>query len=256
MKAVVIYKHGDLGCVRIEDVAEPKLCNNDVLVEVRCAALNHLDIWVRKGRPGFELEKPHILGSDASGVIIEIGQDVHGVDIGDEVVLNPGLSCGCCEFCLRGEQSQCNSFGIIGMTRPGTFAEKIAVPFYNLCPKPSSMGFDEAAALPLAYQTAWRMLMTRAALQASEIILIHGIGGGVALAALQLAKLSGARAIVTSSSEEKLNKAKKLGADYVLNYKTTTNIANVVQDITEMRGVDVVVDTVGGFNLGYRLFCS
>jgi len=245
MKAAVIDKHGGLECVRFENVAEPTANENEVILDVRSAALNHLDIWVRKGRPGLKVEMPHILGSDAAGVIVEVGSKVHGVSIGDEVILNPGLGCGCCENCYRGQQSQCTSFGIVGMTRPGTFAEKVAVPFYNVRPKPSYLDFDQAAALPLAYQTAWRMLMSRAKLKAGETVLIHGIGGGVALAGLQLAKIAGAEVIVTSSSDDKLSRARIIGADYTINYKTVDNLVQSIKDITHGRGVDIVFDTVG-----------
>ncbi|MHC4487224.1 MAG: zinc-binding dehydrogenase, partial [Planctomycetota bacterium] len=167
------------------------------------------------------------------------------VNIGDEVILNPGLSCGSCEYCRRGEQSECISFGIVGMTRPGTFAERVAVPFYNVSPKPSHLNFDEAAALALAYQTAWRMLITRAELKASETVLIHGVGGGVALAALQLAKLAGAEVIVTSSSDEKLSRARAIGADHTINYEAVSDVAQCLRDITSGRGVDIIIDTVG-----------
>ncbi|UCC96933.1 MAG: zinc-binding dehydrogenase [Phycisphaerales bacterium] len=245
MKAAVIHEHGGLDCVKIEQVPEPKAGAGEVVLEVRSAALNHLDIWVRKGRPGLELKMPHVLGSDAAGVVVELGSGTHGVSIGDEVVLNPGLSCGRCESCLRGRQSECLSFSIVGAGRPGTFAEKVAVPACNVFPKPPHLNFDEAAALPLAYQTAWRMLMARAALKPGETVLIHGIGGGVALAALQLAKLAGAEVIVTSSSDEKLSRAAGLGADHSVNYKSVDNVAETVKDITAGRGVDVVIDAVG-----------
>jgi len=245
MRAAVIHEHGGLDCVGVEEIPEPKAGAGEVVLEVRSAALNHLDIWVRKGRPGITLKMPHVLGSDGAGVIAELGSGTHGVKVGDEVILNPGLSCGFCESCRRGQQSECTSFSIVGAGRPGTFAEKVAVPFYNVFPKPAHLNFDEAAALPLVYQTAWRMLMTRAALKPGETVLIHGIGGGVALAALQLAKLAGAEVIVTSSSDEKLAKAAGFGADYTINYKTVENVATVVKDITKGRGVDVVIDAVG-----------
>ncbi|MHC4682594.1 MAG: zinc-binding dehydrogenase [Planctomycetota bacterium] len=215
------------------------------MLAVRSAALNHLDIWVRKGRPGLEFKMPHILGSDGAGVVVEAGSGTHGVSVGNEVVLNPGLSCGCCESCLRGQQSECISFSIVGAGRPGTFAEKVAVPSCNVLPKPAHLNFDEAAALPLAYQTAWRMLMTRARLRPGETVLIHGVGGGVALAALQLAKLAGAEVIVTSSSDEKLARAAGLGAAQAVNYKNTDNVAAKVKQITAGRGVDVVIDAIG-----------
>ena len=245
MKAAVIHSHGGLDAVKVEDIAEPKAGDNDVILQVRSAALNHLDIWVRNGGRGPAMEMPHILGSDAAGIVVAIGSKVQGINIGDEVIINPGLYCWCCEHCISGQHSQCESFGIVGLSRPGTFAEKVAVPFYTIWPKPSHLDFNEAAALPLAYVTAWRMLFTRAKLMPGETILIHGIGGGVALAALQFAKLSGAEAIVTSSSDEKLAKAKKLGADHTINYKTAGDVAKTVQDITKGRGVDIVFDTVG-----------
>jgi NADPH:quinone reductase-like Zn-dependent oxidoreductase len=244
MKAAVIYEHGGLDRVKVEEIPEPTPAENEVLLQVRSAALNHLDIWIRNGRPGTELKGPHVLGSDAAGIILDKGAGMHGLKIGDEVILNPGLSCGSCEQCRAGEQSQCASFGIVGMTRPGTFAEKVAVPFCNLWPKPPHLSFNEAAALPLAYQTAWRMLISRAKLKAGEIVLIHGIGGGVALAAVQLAKLTGAEVIATSSSEQKLAKAAQIGADHTVNYKTV-DVVEKIKDITHGRGVDIAFDTVG-----------
>jgi NADPH:quinone reductase-like Zn-dependent oxidoreductase len=245
MRAAVIHKHGGLECLSIEDVPGPQPGENDVILEVHSAALNHLDIWVRQGRPGLELSMAHILGSDAAGVVVDKGPNTRGVNIGDEVILNPALSCGCCEYCRRGQQSECVSFGIVGVVRPGTFAEKVAVPFYNVWSKPAHLNFDEAAALSLAFQTAWRMLMTRGRLTAGQTVLIHGIGGGVALACLQLAKLAGAEVIVTFSSKDKLTRAEKMGADHVVNYTTTNDVAQAVKDMTRGRGVDIVVDTVG-----------
>ena len=245
MKAAVIKKHGGPEVVSVEDVQEPVAQDGEVVVHVRSAALNHLDIWVRNGRGSQELTKPHILGSDASGVIIAKGNDVNGVKEGDEVVINPGLSCGKCEFCRRGQQSECVSFGLVGMARDGTFAEKVAVPIHNIWSKPAHLDFDEAAALPLAYVTAWRMLMTRAKPKPSDTILIHGIGGGVASACLIFAKIMNVEVIATSSSHEKLEKAKKLGLDYGINYRTTPDVAEVVNELTSGRGVDIVVDAVG-----------
>jgi NADPH:quinone reductase-like Zn-dependent oxidoreductase len=245
MKAAMMQEHGGVDCVTIGEMTDPKAGEGEVVLEIRSAALNHLDIWVRKGRPGIQMSMPHVLGSDGAGVIVEVGPKTHGVNIGDEVILNPGLSCGYCESCGRGQQSECMSFGIVGMSRPGTFAEKVAVPFQNVYPKPAHLSFDEAAALPLAYQTAWRMLMTRAGLRTGETVLIHGIGGGVALAGLQLAKLAGGGVIVTSSSDEKLSRAKAIGADDIINYRTVEDLTGIVKDITKGRGVDVVIDTVG-----------
>ncbi len=244
MQAAVIYSHGELDRIKIEDIAPPQPACGEVLLRVRSAGLNHLDIWVRKGRKGVFLSMPHILGCDAAGVVEALGPDVGGVKVGDEVILNPGLSCGRCEYCRRGQQSLCTSFGIVGLSRPGTFAEYAAVPAKNLCPKPPHLTFDEAGAFVLSFVTAWRMLMTRAQLKPGQTLLIHGIGGGVALSALKLARLAGAEVIVTSSSDEKLARAKEIGADHTIDYKAG-DVARTVKEITAGRGVDVVVDTVG-----------
>jgi len=244
MKACVITQHGGPEYVAIRDVQKPAPAEGEVLIQVRAAALNHLDIWVRNGGGRFNLPMPHVLGSDAAGVVAELGKGAWGVRVGDEVVLNPGLSCGVCEFCLRGRHSECPSFAIVGASRCGTFAEFVVAPAVNVLPKPDHLSFEEAAALPLAHVTAWHMLMTRAALQPGETVLIHGVGGGVALAALQIAKMAGAEVIATSSSQEKLARAQKIGADHVVNYKNSDVVA-VVKDLTSGRGVDVVVDTVG-----------
>jgi len=244
MKAIVITENGELDKVKRADIAKPRPGNGEVLIEVKSAALNHLDIWVRKGRRGVTLSMPHVLGSDAAGVVSEIGAGVEGIAVGDEVLVNPGLSCGKCEYCRSGEQSECESFGILGMIRPGIFAEYVVVPAGNVYRKPAHLNFDESAALPLSYVTAWRMLMRRAELKPGQTLLIHGIGGGAALAALQLAKPAGAVVIVTSSSDEKLKRAEQLGADHRINYKIS-DVASAVKDITGGRGVDVVFETVG-----------
>jgi len=244
MKAAVIYEHGELDRIKVEELPEPKPGKNEVILDVKSAGLNHLDIWVRKGRLGLALSMPHILGCDAAGVVVDAGSDVTNVKIGDEVILNPAISCGSCEYCNRGEQSECLSFGIVGMSRPGTFARRVAVPARNVHPKPAFMNFDQAGAFALACLTAWRMLFTKAQIEPGQTIIIHGIGGGVAICALQLAKLVGACVIVTSSSDKKLNGARQIGADYTINYKTT-NVADSVKDLTSGRGVDVVIDTVG-----------
>lgn len=245
MKAAVIYENGGLEQVVIDNVPDSPPGNDEVLLELNAAALNHLDIWVRRGRPGLELSFPHVLGSDGAGVVVAVGRGVSTVRVDDEVVINPGLSCGHCAYCLRGEQSECINFGIIGMNGPGTFAERITVPAANVYPKPEYLSWEEAAAFPLAYVTAWRMLMSRARLRPGETVLIHGIGGGVALAALQLAELAGARTIVTSASNDKLLRAKELGADHTINYATSEDVAVEVRHITNGLGVDVIVDAVG-----------
>lgn len=245
MKAATIHQHGGLECVQVEEIPEPEPGPGEVLIQVRTAALNHLDIWVRKGNRELDLERPHVLGSDAAGTVAALGPDTHGFREGQEVVVNAGVSCGCCEFCLRGQHSECAAFGLVGMTRPGTFAERVAVPATGVCPKPDHLDPHGAAALPLAHLTAWRMLNGRARLRPGESVLIHGIGGGVALAALQLARLTGAETVVTSSSDAKLDRARELGADHLLNYTRVDELARHVVEAVSGRGVDVVVDTVG-----------
>jgi len=245
MRAIGIREYGGLDCVRLIEVDDPLAGPGEVVVDVRSAALNHLDVWVRTGRPGPDLPMPHVLGSDGAGVIAAVGHGVSGSRVGEEVVIAPGLSCRQCAACRRGEHSECDSFGTIGANRPGTFAERVAIPAYAAHPKPRALSFDQAAALPVAYLTAWRMLVTRAKLLPGESVLVHGIGGGVALAALQIAELIGARVIVTSSSDEKLGKARALGADHAINYGSASDVAAAVRELTGGRGADVVVDTVG-----------
>jgi NADPH:quinone reductase-like Zn-dependent oxidoreductase len=245
MKAAVIREHGGPDVVRVEEFPEPKYADDEVILEVRSAGLNHLDIWVRKGRGGSGPADPHVLGSDAAGVVVAVGSRVRNVSVGDEVILNPGLSCGWCDHCDRGQHSECVSFGIVGMSRQGTFAEQVAVPARNVAPKPSHLSFNEAGAFVLAQLTAWRMLMTRAQLRPGQTVLMHGIGGGVALYALQLAKLAVAKAIVTSSSDDKLSRASEMGADHAINYKDVDDVARCVKDLTSGSGVDIIIDTVG-----------
>jgi len=244
MKAAVISGHGGLDVLRVQDVDGPSPGPGEVILKVLCAGLNHLDIWVCKGRPGASLQMPHVLGADAAGVVMAVGPGVESPEVGEQVILNPGLDCGQCEFCRRGEHSLCVSFGIMGLSRPGTFAEQVAVPAGNCWPRPSHLSDEEAGVLALTYVTAWRMLMTRARLQPGETVLIHGIGGGAAVSALQFAKLVGAEVFVTSSSDDKLARARGLGADHTLNYEKE-NVVTWIQDQTSGRGVDVAVDAVG-----------
>jgi len=239
----------------VGDVPTPVPGHGQALVRVRTAALNHLDLSVLKGRPGLTLHGPHVMGSDAAGVVEALGPGSEGLELkpGLEVVLHPGVGCMRCEFCLRGAHSECPHFRIAGFQLQGTYAELMAVPALNLFAKPAALSWEEAAALPLAHLTAWRMLFERARLQAGETVLIHGIGGGVALAALQLCGLCGATAIVTSSSDEKLKKALLLGAAGILNYRQITDVAARVKEMTGGRGVDVALDTVGAPTLAISM---
>jgi len=245
MMAVTIRAHGgpdQLQCVDVPGPAEPG--PRDVVVSLKAAALNHLDLFVLGGMPGLKLEFPHILGADGAGVVAAVGTEVTALKVGDHVVLNPGLSCRTCATCRAGEHSLCPTYHLLGEHVNGTFAEAIRVPAENAVPIPSRVPWADAAAFPMVFLTAWRMLVTRAALRAGETVLIWGIGGGVALAALQIAKQRGARVLVTSSSDAKLERARALGAHATINH-ATADVPREVRWLTDKRGADVVLDTVG-----------
>lgn len=244
MKAVVIRQHGTLDQVRIEDISTPRVREGEVLVETRAAALNHLDLFVVEGMPGVKQQLPHVLGSDAAGVVRELGAGVEGLQAGDRVMLNPGIWCTKCEFCQAGEQSLCARYGLVGEHGPGVYSEYFAAPARNLVPIPDGVTFEEAAAFSLVNLTAWRMVCTRGRLKPGEDVFIHGIGGGVATAALAVAKLSGARIWVSSSSPEKLEQARRLGADFCYDY-TQCDVAREVYRKTNRRGIDLVVEGPG-----------
>jgi NADPH:quinone reductase-like Zn-dependent oxidoreductase len=203
-----------------------------------------LDLFVRQGIPTLKLTLPHILGADGAGHIAELGSDVTDLEVGDRVVLNPGITCGRCEYCLKGEDSLCIEYKILGEHLPGTYAERVAVPAKNALKIPTDMPFETAAAAPLAFMTAWRMLVTRAAVRPGEDVLILGAGAGISTASIQIAKLAGCTVFVTSSSDEKLQRAKELGADVLVNYKAVP-WSKAIWELTGRRGVDVIVDHVG-----------
>jgi NADPH:quinone reductase-like Zn-dependent oxidoreductase len=245
MLAVTIRSHGGSNAVLIEEILRPKVEGpDDVVVSLKAAALNHLDLFVLGGMPGLSPSFPHVLGADGSGVVEAVGSAVTRVKPGDRVLLDPGVSCQSCEFCLAGEHSLCTSYRLLGEHLPGTFAEAVRVPQWNVYPVPDGVSWAEAAAYPLVHLTAWRMLVTRAAVRPGEIVLIWGIGGGVALAALKIAKLLGAVVIVTSSSDDKLERARALGADAALNHGSA-DVPKEVRKLTGGRGAAVVVDSVG-----------
>jgi len=246
MKAVFLTAHGGNDVISFGERPDPVPDAGEVLVRLEAAALNGLDVFVRNGIPGVPVAFPHVPGADGTGVVEALGAGVKGPAPGSRVVLQPGLSCGTCEFCLAGERSLCVSFRILGEHVPGTFAQKIAVPRANVYPAPGRLSPEKAAAFPLVGLTAWRMLVTRAALRPGETVLVHGIGGGVSTMAVQIAKLCGAsRVFVTSSSKEKLEKARQLGADETIDYRAA-DVGKAIRELTNKRGVDVVVDSVGG----------
>jgi NADPH:quinone reductase-like Zn-dependent oxidoreductase len=246
VRALTISSHGGLDVLELrDDLPVPELRGaSDVRVRVRAVALNHLDLFMLGGLPGITIKPPWPLASDACGVIDAVGPDVTSVAVGDYVVINPGLSDRTCEYCREGEQPLCPRFGILGEHFPGTAAEYVVVPAVNVRSIPTTIGDDVAAAFTLATLTAWRMVVSRARVQAGEDVLIWGISGGVALAALQICKQIGARVWAVSGSDEKLGRARALGADVLLN-RNTVDIGRIVRERTGKRGVDVVVDNVG-----------
>lgn len=242
MKAVIFHEHGGPEVLRYEEVPDPQPGPGEVLVRVKATSVNFLDIWVRRGIPGIKL--PHIAGSDVAGVIEQVGEGVTEVKPGQRVVVNPNFSCGKCEYCLQGEDSLCIHYKILGEQVDGGYAELVKVPAKNAIPLPEHVPFEEAAAATLTFMTAWRMLITRGGLRPGEDVLILGAGGGVGTAAVQIAKLVGARVFATASTEEKLERLRELGADVLINYKEV-EFDKEVRRLTEKRGVDMVVDCVG-----------
>ena len=225
-----------------EEIPTPEPGPGEVLVALRAAALNHLDLFVRAGIPGVRL--PHVGGADGAGVVAAQGQGATRYSLGTRVFFDPGLSDGTCRYCAQGEHSLCERFEILGEQRDGTFAQAVVVPEVNCRPIPEGLSFIEAAAFPLVFLTAWRMLVTKARLQAGETVLILGIGGAVSLAALQIARLLSARTVVTSGSDAKLEKARELGAQVLINHQRQ-DFSREVWSLTEKRGVEVVVENVG-----------
>ncbi len=244
MKAVRFHQHGGLDVLKYEDAPEPKIVANEVLVKVKTCALNHLDLWLRQGVASWKLAMPHIVGSDISGEVAEAGSLVTRVKPGDRVLLCPGISCGQCEACAKGLDSACRAYTLFGAGVDGGYAEYVKSPERNVIPIPGDLSFDEAAAVPLVFLTAWHMLMTRAGLKPGEDVLVIGAGSGVGSAAIQVAKLIGARVIAVAGTDAKLEQARRLGADEGINH-ARQSIADEVKRITAKRGVDVVVEHVG-----------
>src|SRR5215470_12923941 len=220
MKAIVFYQHGGPDVLKYTDAPEPPFRANDVLVRIKACALNHLDLWVRRGLPNVQIPLPHIPGSDIAGEVAKIGADVTTVRVGQKVVFAPLVSCGKCPACIADLDNRCRQATNLGCMIDGGCTEFVRAPEVNCLPYPENLKWEEAASIPLAFQTAWHMLVTRAALQPSEDLLILGAGSGVGSAAIQIAKFFGARVIATAGSDEKLAKAKELGADHVINHKT------------------------------------
>ncbi len=244
MKAVRFHEHGGPEVLRYEDVPEPEIHADEVLVRVRACSLNHLDLFVRAGIPGIRYPLPHILGADIAGEVVRTGDRCWRVKPGQRVLLAPDTSCRQCEWCLSGRDNRCAKFAVLGTMVDGGNREYMAAPEWSVIPIPDSLSFVDAAAVPLVYLTAWHMLFGRAALEAGEDVLVLGASSGVGSAAIQIAKLFHCRVIATAGGEAKPAKAAELGADFVIDHYEQ-NIAAEVKRITEKRGVDVVVEHVG-----------
>jgi NADPH:quinone reductase-like Zn-dependent oxidoreductase len=244
MKAIVFHQHGDPSVLRYTDVNEPQLRANGVLVRVRACALNHLDLWVRRGLPGVPIPLPHVPGSDVAGEVASIGSNVDTVQVGQKVVLAPGVTCGKCPACVSGNDNLCPEYTNLGYLLDGGCAEFVRCPDVNCMPYPGELDWAHAAAIPLVFQTTWHMLVHRAHLQPGETVLVLSAGSGVGSAAIQIAKFFGARVIATAGNDEKLEKARQIGADEVIHHGNTP-ISKEVRRLTENRGVDVVFEHVG-----------
>jgi NADPH:quinone reductase-like Zn-dependent oxidoreductase len=245
MKAVIFEQHGGPEVLTLAERPRPEPRADEVLVAVRACALNHLDVFVRRGIPGMTFKLPHILGNDIAGVVAEVGELVNNVKVGDPVLLAPGVSCGACRQCLDGDDNLCRHYDILGHGPDGGYAEFVVAPARNAHPIPEGLDFAQAAAIPLTFLTAWHMLSTRARLKAGEHVLVLAAGSGVGAAAIQIARLLGARVIATASSDAKLEKARGLGAHEVINYEADPEFHKRVRQLTSGQGVEVVVEHVG-----------
>lgn len=245
MKAVVFYEHGDVDKLKYEDMEDtPSPGAHEVKIRVRGCGVNHLDIWVREGLRGPDIPMPHILGSEVTGEIAETGKSALGLKVGQRVMVTPGLSCRRCKHCLSGNDSQCSDFRIMGYQTQGGYAEFVTVSSTNVLPISDVWSFEEWAAIPLVFLTAWHMLLTRGGLRPGEDVLIHAAGSGIGSAAVQIAKFCGARVITTVGSTEKIEKAKNLGADEVINYREQ-DFTETVKELTAGKGVELVFEHIG-----------
>ena len=253
MKAVCFYSHGGPEALQYQDLPTPEPGPEQVLVRLKAAALNQLDLWVRKGWPNIKIEYPHIPGADGAGVVAAVGACVTRWAPDDRVVINSNLGCGTCEYCLAGQDNRCRNWGLLGETRNGTYAEYVLVPEDNLYALPVDFDEHRAAAAALVFHTAWHSLIMRGQLRPGETVLIVGASGGVNTASIQIAKLVGATVFVVGSTTEKLILAESLGADFLIDRSQEADWSRTIYRMTEKRGVDVVVDNVGStFPMSFR----
>lgn len=248
MRAVTLREHGGPEVLRVEELPRPTPGPGEARVRILAVALNHLDVWVRRGGPAFRVPLPHLLGSDIVGEVDALGDGVAalpGLALGDRVIVQPGLSCGRCPACLGGHDNLCRHYRILGEHAPGGYAEAIVVPAANLAPCPPGLAVAEAASSILSFLTAWQMVVHKARVQPGDTVLVHGAGSGIGVAAIQIARLHGARVLATAGTDEKLARARALGADEGINY-ATTDFAAACRALTGKRGVDAVIEHVGG----------
>src|SRR5262245_56992952 len=245
MRAVYFERFGGPDVLTLGDRPAPVAKPGEALVRVRACSVNHLDLWVRAGLPGLEPEMPHILGNDVVGEVAELGAGVTHLTVGQKTLVNPTLSCGHCPACANGDDNLCRSYDVIGRKRNGGYAEFVSVPAVNCLPFPENLSWEQAAAVPLVFVTAWHMLVTRARVKTGEDVLVIGAGSGVGSAAVQIARLHGARVIATAGSAAKLAKARELGAHDTIDH-ASEDVAARAGELTDKKGVDVVVEHVGG----------
>lgn len=245
MKTTLFHQHGGPEVLQYTDFPTPEPKPGEVLVKLHVAALNRMDVMVRNGWPGLNLELPHINGADGAGEVVTLGKDARSFEIGDPVVINSNLGCGKCDYCLSGHDNMCRNWHLLGETIHGTYAEYVSVPARQLYKLPQGFDFHVAAASALVYQTAWHSLITRGNLRAGETVLVVGAGGGVNTASIDIAKFSGAQVVVIGSDAERLEKAEALGADVLIDRSKEENWSKAVYLATSKQGVDVVVDNVG-----------
>ncbi|MFI5251522.1 MAG: zinc-binding dehydrogenase [Bacteroidota bacterium] len=245
MNAIRFHAFGNADVLKYEKIEKPVLTGGEVLIRMKAAALNHLDVFIRSGEREKNIPLPHVPGSDGAGVIEEIGSSGTSFKKGDRVLISPGIGCGNCSFCLGGRENMCARYHVLGTLEDGTYAEYVKLPFRNILPMPEKMSFQEGAAFPLVFLTAWHMLIALAKIKEGETVLVHGGGSGVGTAAIQIVKLFKGRVITTAGSDEKLSLAKKLGADEVINYREK-NFIEEARRMTDKQGVDVVFEHTGG----------
>jgi NADPH:quinone reductase-like Zn-dependent oxidoreductase len=245
MQAIVLREHGGPEVLHAARVPMPVPGPGDVRVRVRAVALNHLDLWVRRGGPAFRLDYPHRLGSEIAGDIDALGSGITDLEAGAQCVVNPGVSCGVCAACLSGHDNLCRRYRILGENMQGGYGEYVVVPRANIAPYPGELSYTDAAAWLLTFLTAWQMLVVKARVAPGDVVLVQGAGSGVGVAATQICGLFGARVIATAGSEDKLQRARALGAEHTINYREQDFVAEVKR-ITEKRGVDIVFEHVGG----------